>query len=97
MLSSEDIPELVNKHCVRLKVGRYEHLLPQMREWCEREFGEERPGFPIDEVRFEGVIDYFDGDWCQDISIEYSNDGDREIIFWFWKKDHKAKFQLTWL
>jgi hypothetical protein len=97
MSNLSHILKLLETYCVRLKADRYDSQLPEMREWCLREFGEERPSFPISEVEFEGEMDYFDGDWCQDTSSRYSDDGNREIIFWFWKRGHKTKFQLTWV
>jgi len=97
MLDRSDIKHLLAGHCVRLNPSPDQHRIVEMREWCLRQLGEERPSFPIDEAAYDGYIDYFDGDWCQISTRRYSADGNTETIFWFWSDSDRARFQLTCL
>jgi len=59
--------------------------------WCEKTFGEERPGNIVNEAQ-EGQLDYFDGDWCG-IWCDFPG---TDWIFWFSTQDRLTQFTLSW-
>ncbi len=89
--SRPDLVRYVLDHCVELPVERIKDL-QAITSWCEERFGEERPGSILSEA-MEGWLDYFDGDWCG-----LFDELDRsKYLFWFFRKEDRALFTLTWL
>jgi len=86
-----DLIRYVLRECVEIPPEKM-HLFEEMKAWCQEHCEEERPGSILMEA-MDGWLDYFDGDWGH-----FPDDFDEgRYLFWFFRKEDRALFTLTWL
>ena len=86
-----DLIQYVYDHCVAIQPEQRVDLY-RMTQWCINNISERRDGDILFEA-MDGQLDYFDGDWQDFVNhLDLS-----QYLFWFYKKQDRTLFTLTWL